>query len=269
MVDNVEYDIANTGPGMDIRTINLGVSSGNNYEQYQILPQFHSVRGVTFGGGSTRYLANTNYRAVYNERNYSTITSAQMSAINRSGTRYILKVSDVEVERLGRLNQDWINAAFVDGFKFTSYGVKQEIYVDRSPHVIPRTSAWNDMTISVSNQRMNKGFIDNAVTRTGNSSYNKLTYNNCEIYGIGGTSPTYRSGIFDFIGCVFGWDSQSDKSIASPSTTMGTDFGTGAQVVGRIQSCVIRPTPSGSTVDSTLKSRVLSGYVNPGVYTAS
>lgn len=269
VIENVEYDIANTNPGMEIRTINLGESGGNNFEQYQVLPQFHTVDGVTFGGGSTRYLANTNYRVVYNERNYSTITSAQMSAINRSGTRYILKVSDVEVERLGRLNQDWVNAAYVDGFKFTSYGVKQEVYVERSPHVIPRTSAWTDMFINVSKQRMNKGFLDNAVTRTGNSSYNKLTYNNCEIYGIGGTSPTYRSGIFDFIGCVFGWDSQSDKSIASPSTTMGTDFGTGAQVVGRIQSCVIRVAPSGSTVNSTFKSRLLNNYVNPGVYTAS
>lgn len=269
VVDNVEYDIANTGPGMDIRTINLGVSSGNNYEQYQILPQFHSVRGVTFGGGSTRYLANTNYRVVYNERNYSTITSAQMSAINRSGTRYILKVSDVEVERLGRLNQDWVNAAYVDGFKFTNHGTKQEIYVDRSPHVIPRTSAWTDMTISVSNQRMNKGFLDNAVTRTGNSSYNKITFNSCEIFGVGGVAPTYRSGLFDFVNSVFKWDSQSDKLVASPSTTMGDDFGTGAQTVGRIQSCVIGVTPSGSTVDSTFKSRVLSGYVNPGVYTAS
>lgn len=269
VVENVEYDIANTGSNMDIRTINLGVSSGNNYEQYQILPQFHTVRGVTFGGGSTRYLGNTNYRVVYNERDYSSITSAQMSAINRSGTRYILKVSDIEVERLGRLNQDWINAAFVDGFKFTSYGVKQEVYVDRSPHVIPRTSAWTDMTISVSNQRMNKGFLDNAVTRTGNSSYNKITFNGCEIFGVGGVAPTYRSGLFDFVNCVLKWDSQSDKLVASPSTTMGADFGTGAQVVGRIQSCVIGVTPSGSAVDSTFKSRVLSGYVNPGVYTAS
>lgn len=269
VIENVEYDIANTNPGMEIRTINLGVSTGNNYEQYQFLPQFHSVKGVTFGGGSTRYLANTTYRVVYNERNYSSITSGQMSAINRSGIRYIVKVSDIEVERLGMLNQNWVNAAYVDGFKFTNYGTKQEIYIDRSPHVIPRTSAWTDMSIQVSNQRMNKGFLDNAVTRNVNSSYNRLTYNNCVIFGIGGTSPTYRSGIFDFIGCVFRWDSESDKVIASPSTSMGADFGSGAQVTGRIQSCVISITPSGSSVDSTFKSRVISNYVNPGVYAAS
>lgn len=266
VIENVEYDIANTKPGMEIRTINLGVSTGNNYEQYQVLPQFHSVKGVTFGGGSTRYLANTLYRVVYNERNYSAITSAQMSAINRSRSRYIVKVSDIEVERLGRLNQDWVNAAYVDGFKFTNYGTKQEIYIERSPHVIPRTSAWTDMLIKVSNQRMNKGFLDNAVTRTGNSSYNKLIYNNCEIFGIGGTSLAYRSGLFDFIGCIFRWDSDSDKAIASPSTSMGADFGSGAQVTGRIQSCVIGVAPSNSTVDSTFKSRVLNNYVNNGVY---
>lgn len=269
VVENVEYDIANTNPTMDIRTIDLGVSGGNNFEQYQVLPQFHTVDGVTFGGGSTRYLSNTNYRVIYNERNYSAITSAQMSAISRSGSRYIAKVSNIELERLGRLNQDWLNAARVDGFKFTAYGIKQEIYLDRCAHVIPCTSAWTDMTITVTNQRMNKGFLDNAVTRTGNTSYNKITFNQCEIFGIGGATPTYRSGIFDFVGSIFRWDSQSDKQVAAPSTVMGSDFGSGAQVTGRIQACVIAPIPSGSTVDATFKSRVLGSYINAGVYTAS
>lgn len=268
-VNNVEYDIANTSSNMDIRTINLGVSSGNNYEQYQVLPQFHTVDGVTFGGGSNRYLGNTNYRVIYNERNYTNITSTQMNAINRSGSRYIAKVSNIELERLGRINQDWVNAARVDGFKFTSYGTKQEIYIDRSAHVIPCTSAWTDMKITVSNQRMNKGFLDNAVTRTGNNSYNKLTFTSCEIFGVGGTGPTYRSGLFDFVGCIFRWDSDSDKAIAAPATTMGTDFGSGVQVTGRIQSCVLGTTPASSTVDATLKTRILSGYTNAGVYTIS
>lgn len=268
-VNNVEYDIANTNPTLDLRTINLGVSGGNNFEQYQVLPQFHTVDGVTFGGGSTRYLSNTNYRVIYNERNYTNITSAQMNAINRSGSRYIAKVGNIELERLGRLNQDWLNAARVDGFKFTTYGTKQEIYIDRSAHVIPCTSAWTDMTITVTNQRMNKGFLDNAVTRTGNTSYNKITFNLCEIFGLGGTAPTYRAGLFDFVGTVFRWDSQSDKQIASPSATMGADFGSGAQVTGRIQACAIAPIPSGGSVDATFRSRVIGNYVNAGVYTAS
>lgn len=268
-INNVEYDIANTKPNMDIRTINLGVSGGSNFEQYQVLPQFHTVDGVTFGGGSNRYLGNTNYRVVYNERNYTSITSAQMNAISRSGSRYIVKVSNIELERLGRINQDSLNAARVDGFKFTSYGTKQEIYIDRSAHVIPCISAWTDMKITVSNQRMNKGFLDNAVTRTGNNSYNKLTFISCEIFGVGGTGPTYRSGLFDFVGCIFRWDSNSDKAIASPATTMGTDFGSGVQVTGRIQSCVLGITPASSTVDATLKTRILNGYVNAGVYTIS
>lgn len=268
-INNVEYDIANTNPNMDIRTINLGVSGGSNFEQYQVLPQFHTVDGVTFGGGSNRYLGNTNYRVVYNERNYTSITSAQMNAINRSGSRYIVKVSNIELERLGRINQDSLNAARVDGFKFTSYGTKQEIHIERSAHVIPCTSAWTDMTIAVSNQRMNKGFFDNAVTRTGNTSYNKITFTSCELFGVGGSGAIYRSGLFDFVGCVFRWDSHSDKPIASPDTTMGTDFGSDVQVTGRIQSCVLGITPASSTVDATFKTRVLSGYTNAGVYTAS
>lgn len=267
VVDGVEYDIANTSPTMDIRTINLGVSGGNNFEQYQVLPQFHTVNDVTFGGGSIRYLNNTNYRVIYNERNYTSLTSDQLNTISRG--RYIAKVSNVELERLGRLNQDWLNAARVDGFKFTAYGVKQEIYIDRCAHVIPCTSAWTDMTIAVTNQRMNKGVLDNAVTRTGNTSYNKITFNQCEIFGVGGTAPTYRAGIFDFTGCVFRWDSQSDKQVVSPSTTMGADFGSGAQVVGRIQSSVIAPIPANSAVDSTFKSRVLQSFVNVAVYTTA
>lgn len=268
-VNNVEYDIANTKSDMDLRTINLGVSGGNNFEQYQVLPQFHTVDGVTFGGGSTRYLANTGYRVIYNERNYTNITSSQMNRINRSGSRYIAKVSNIELERLGRINQDWLNAARVDGFKFTTYGTKQEIYIDRSAHVIPCTSAWTDMTITVTNQRMNKGFLDNAVTRVGNTSYNKIEFISCEVFGVGGTRPTYRSGLFDFVGCVFRWDSDSDKAIAAPATTMGTDFGSGAQVTGRIQSCVIGNAPASGTADATFKSRVINNYVNPGSYATS
>lgn len=268
-IEVVEYDIANTNPGMDLRGINLGVSTGNNFEQYQVLPQFHTLRGVSFGGGTNRYLGNTNYRAVYNERNYSSVTSSQMSLINRFGVRYILKVSDIDVERLGRLNQDWVNAAYVDGFKFTSVDIKQDIYIENSPHVIPKVSAWTNMKITVSKQRMNKGFIDNAVTRTGNTSYNKITFDSCEIFGLGGTSPTYRSGIFDFVGCVFRWDADSDKQIASPNPALGANFGSGPQVIGRVQASVIGFPPSSGTLDSTFKSRVLNGFIDGGVYTTS
>lgn len=271
LIENVEYDIANTSNGMDIRTLNLGVSAGNNFEQYQMLPQIHTVRDISFGGGSTRFLNNTNYRPVYNARNYSLITSAQFSTISTGRGRYTLLVENINCERLGALNNaQYYNVAYIDGFPFTTYGVKQDVSVQNANHCAPRTSAWTDMNIRVANQRMNRGYVDNAVART-SVSYNKVTFQNCEIYGIGDTPSggTYRSGIFDFIGTIFRWESESDKAPTSPNGMMGSLFGTGAGVAGRMQSCVIGVVPSGSTLDATFKSRVLTAYINSGVYTSS
>jgi hypothetical protein len=103
------------------------------------------------------------------------------------------------------------------------------------------------------------------------SSYNRIFFINCRIYGVGwGSSGGNRTGIFDFYACIFGWISEITGVAETSNQTIGLLLGSGESnntTTGKISGCSIPVSNNGfQQVDSIFKSRVVSGYSNPGVY---
>ncbi|MDZ9230488.1 phage tail protein, partial [Escherichia coli] len=205
-----------------------------------ILPNSHYIENVKVVG-TRSYGSSLAASVVYNQRNYTSLTPTQLSTIVGRG-KYKLTVKDVDLARLGNSNSVSNPRYNVQTFKFTTYGVPQDISVSNSYNCVPFVGAWNDMTIRVNDQDMAMGYIDAAVSRT-SASYNRIFFNNCRIYGLGwSSSGGNRTGIFDFTGCVFGWISTITGVTETSSTTIGLLFGeyeSGNSATGKYSGCAI------------------------------
>ncbi|WP_051640445.1 hypothetical protein [Siccibacter colletis] len=268
VIRNVTIDLTNASALVDLRILDLGVSGGSNFEQYMILPNSHYIENIKVVG-SRSYGQNLVVSVVSNQRNYSSITQPQLSAIVGRG-RYKLTIKDVDLSRLGNTNAETVPRYNVQAFKFTNYGVPQSIDIMRSYNCVPYTSAWSDMNIRVSDQDMLLGYVDGAVARTA-SSYNRILFNNCRIYGVGwGGSGGKRAGIFDFNYCLFGWPSAITGIPETSSSSIGGYLGgneSGNAATGKLSGCAIFVAENSyQVVDPTFKSRVVGNYINTGVY---
>lgn len=268
VIRDVSLDLSNASGLVDLRILDLGLSAGSNFEQYMILPSSHYIENVKVVG-TRSYGSNLGAHVVYNQRNYSSLTAAQLSTIVGRG-KYKLTVKDVDLARLGNTTQVSNPRYNVQAFKFTTYRVPQDVNVDNSYNCVPYISGWDDMLVRVSNQDMGMGYIDGAVART-SASYNRIFFNNCRIFGLGwGGSGGQRSGIFDFTSCVFGWLSAITGVTETSNTTIGQIFGaneSGNSATGKYSGCAILvQSNSFQLADSTFRTRVQSNYVNPGIY---
>jgi len=267
-IKNVTLDLSNASSLVDLRILDLGTSPGSNFEQFMILPSSHYIEDVKVVG-TRSYNAGLSVSVVYNQRNYSSLTAAQLSTIVGRG-KYKLTVKDVDLARLGNTTQASNPRYNVQAFKFTTYRVPQDVNIDNSYNCVPYISGWDDMLVRVSNQDMGMGYIDGAVART-SASYNRIFFNNCRIFGLGwGGSGGQRSGIFDFTSCVFGWLSAITGVTETSNTTIGQIFGTnesGNSSTGKYSGCAILvQSNSFQLADSTFRTRVQTNYVNNGVY---
>lgn len=267
-IKNVSLDLSNAAGLVDLRIIDLGISAGSNFEQYMILPNSHYIENVKVVG-TRSYNANLSARVVYNQRNYTSLTAAQLSSIVGRG-KYVLTVKDVDLYRLGNVTQSSNPRYDVQTFKFTQYDVPQEVSITRSFNCVPYISAWNNMLVRVSDQDMAMGYIDGAVART-SMSYNRIYFNNCRIYGVGwGSSGGNRTGIFDFYCCVFGWLSAITGVAETSNSSIGMLLGSSENnnsTTGKMFGCsIFLATNAFQFVDGTFKTRVQNGYTNPGVY---
>lgn len=268
VIKDVSIDLSNASGLVDLRILDLGVSAGTNLEQYMILPSSHYIENVKVVG-TRSFNSSLIAHVVQNQRNYSQITSSQLSMIVGRG-KYKLTVRDVDLARLGNTTNLSNPRYNVQTFKFTNYGVPQDIICDNSYNCVPYISAWNDMLVRVSHQDMISGYIDGAVART-SASYNRIFLDNCRIYGPGfGSSGGQRTGIFDFSACVFGWLSAITGVAETSNTSIGALFGSAESnntSTGKMSGCAILVSSNSfQQVDATFKTRVTSGYTNPGVY---
>lgn len=268
VIKDVSLDLTNASGLVDLRILDLGVSPGSNYEQYMILPNSHYIENVKVVG-TRSYGASLSANVVYNQRNYSSLTASQLSTIVGRG-KYKLTVKNVDLARLGNTVSSSNPRYNVQTFKFTTYGVPQDISISDSFNCVPYVGAWNDMLIRVSDQDMAMGYIDAAVART-SASYNRIFFNNCRIYGLGwSSSGGYRTGIFDFTSCVFGWISAITGVTETSNSTIGLLFGANESAnsaTGKYSGCAILvQSNSYQLADSTFRSRVQANYVNSGVY---
>ncbi|HCO8215206.1 TPA: phage tail protein, partial [Escherichia fergusonii] len=268
VIKDVSLDLTNASGLVELRILDLGVSGGNNYEQYMILPNNHYIENVKVVG-TRSYDSNLSVSVVYNQRNYSSITAAQFSTIVGRG-KYKLTVKDVDLARLGNTTQLSNPRYNVQAFKFTTYRVPQDVNVDNSYNCVPYISAWDDMLVRITNQDMAMGYIDGAVART-SASYNRIFFNNCRIYGLGwGSSGGQRTGIFDFTSCVFGWLSAITGVAETSNATIGLLFGaneSGNSATGKYSGCAILVQSNAfQLADSTFRTRVQTNYTNNGVY---
>ncbi|MCV5676037.1 hypothetical protein OFN11_31345, partial [Escherichia coli] len=76
----MSLDLTNASGLLELRILDLGVSSKNNYEQYMILPNSHYIENVKVVG-TRSYDSTLSVSVVYNQRNYSSLTDAQLSTI--------------------------------------------------------------------------------------------------------------------------------------------------------------------------------------------
>lgn len=268
VIKDASLDLTNASGLVDLRILDLGVSGGNNYEQYMILPNSHYIENVKVVG-TRSYGSSLGAHVVYNQRNYSSLTSTQLSTIVGRG-KYKLTVKNVDLARLGNTISPSNPRYNVQTFKFTTYGVPQDVSISDSFNCVPYVGAWNDMLIRVSDQDMAMGYIDGAVARTSNS-YNKIYFNNCRIYGLGwGSSGGHRTGIFDFTSCVFGWISTITGVAETSNSTIGMLFGaneSGNSATGKYSGCAILVQSNAfQLADSTFRTRVQTNYTNNGVY---
>ncbi len=268
IIKDVTIDLSNASGLVDLRILDLGLSAGTNLEQYMILPNSHYIENVKVVG-TRSFGASLSASVVYNQRNYSGITAPQLSTIVGRG-KYKLTVKDVDLARLGNATQASNPTYNVQSFKFTTYRVLQDVTINNSYNCVPYISGWDDMLVRVSNQDMAMGYIDGAVSRT-SPSYNRIFFSNCRIYGVGwGASGGQRTGIFDFTSCVFGWFSAITGVTETSNTSIGALFGSAEgnnTSTGKMSGCAILvPTNSYQQVDATFKTRVTTGYTNPGVY---
>ncbi|MBA5616660.1 hypothetical protein HVZ57_18220 [Escherichia fergusonii] len=268
VIKDVSIDLSNASDLVDLRILDLGVSAGTNLEQYMVLPSSHYIENVKVVG-TRSFNSSLIAHVVQNQRNYSQITSSQLSMIVGRG-KYKLTVRNVDLARLGNTTNLSNPRYNVQTFKFTNYGVPQDVICENSYNCVPYISAWNDMLVRVSHQDMISGYIDGAVTRTA-ASYNRIFLDNCRIYGPGfGSSGGKRTGIFDFSSCVFGWLSAITGVDETTNTSIGSLFGSAENnntATGKMSGCAILvPSNSFQQVDATFKTRVTSGYTNPGVY---
>ena len=268
VIKDVSLDLTNASGLLELRILDLGVSSKNNYEQYMILPNSHYIENVKVVG-TRSYDSTLSVSVVYNQRNYSSLTDAQLSTIV-GREKYKLTVKDVDLARLGKTTSPSNPRYNVQTFMFTSYDVPQDVTIDNSYNCVPYINAWDNMTVRVSNQDMAMGYIDGALPRT-SGSYNRIYFNNCRIYGLGwNSSGGKRTGIFDFTSCVFGWLSTITGVAETSITTIGLLFGeyeSGNSATGKYSGCAI-PVQLNSyqIADSTFRTRIQANYVNSGVY---
>lgn len=268
VIRDVSLDLSYASGLTELRILDLGISPGSNYEQYMILPNSHYIENVKVVG-TRSYGSSLAASVVYNQRNYTSLTPTQLSTIVGRG-KYKLTVKDVDLARLGNSNSVSNPRYNVQTFKFTTYGVPQDISVSNSYNCVPFVGAWNDMTIRVNDQDMAMGYIDAAVSRT-SASYNRVFFNNCRIYGLGwGSSGGQRTGIFDFTSCVFGWISAITGVAETSNATIGLLFGaneSGNSATGKYSGCAILvQSNSYQLADSTFRTRIQTNYVNSGVY---
>lgn len=269
VIDGLYFDITKMNSGTEIRIINLGVSSGSNFEQYQRLPQHHSVSNVYFHSGSNRFLGRTSVSIVYNARDYSSLTSTQRGLIS-SGAAYNIDVSNIHnMERLGKINTT-TGSAVVMPMPFMGVGIKQKVCIRESDFVIPGITSLNDLTCYISNQTVNGGYYDPLYQSRVSNQYNRVYFNDVVIYDIQNEAPNFRTGLFYFTDVIFGWASQTTGSTDSQQKSIGGAFSSSSpNQVGYIKGCNILVTPPGSSIDETFKSRILSGYINAGIFTTS
>lgn len=268
VIRDVSLDLSNASALVDLRILDLGVSAGSNFEQYMILPSSHYIENVKIVG-TRSYGSSLSASVVYNQRNYTSLTAAQLSTIVGRG-KYKLTVKDVDLARLGNTTQASNPRYNVQTFKFTTYRVPQDVNIDNSYNCVPYISGWDDMLVRVSNQDMAMGYIDGAVARTA-ASYNRIYFNNCRIYGPGwGSSGGQRTGIFDFTACVFGWLSTLTGTTETSNTSIGGYLGSAESsnsATGKLSGCAIfLPSNSFQQVDATFKARIVAGYTNSGIY---
>lgn len=267
-IKNVTIDFTNASSLVDLRILSLGVSTSNNYEQYMYLPGSHVIDNIK-ATGSRSYNYNLSVSVVYNRRDYTLITEEQFSSIIRKPS-YLLSVNNIDLIKLGNTNNKTNPRYNVMTFRFTSHRIKQDIRINNSYQCTPYLGATEDMIVRVSNQDMMMGYLDDAPIRT-SDSYNRIYFYHCRIYGVGwGSVNGFRSGIFDFTSCTFGWASAITGIAETQNTTIGLLFGaneSGNTAVGLYSGCgILMQGNQYQLVDSIFKNRVNSNYRNPGIY---
>lgn len=265
IINNIEIDNSLGSSMTSIRILDLGVSTNNQFEQFQRLPQSHDVRNVRMVG-SLLYNGIT-CNAVFNGRNYSFLTSQMLSNISRGPYRLI--IDNVDLRRCGK-GQDVAYPRYnVYGFSFTTYGVEQTIEISRSYNCMPLITAYSNMIISVRDQILCFGAQDPISAGRAFNSNNTIRFYACTIYSLGTFLPEspYRSAIMDFHSCYFGWRSTITGSVETSNDTIGTSIGNST---GKISGCsIFLPTNSFQLVDGTFLTRVVNGYTSYGIYKTS
>lgn len=267
-IRNVEIDNSLANSIVNFRVLDLGVSTNNQYEQYQIFPQYHDISDVRMVGDLTYNGIVTN--AVFNGRNYTFLTASQLNGLSRGP--YRIRVSNVDLRRCGRGQDVGLPRYNVFGFSFTTYGLSQYIEVENSYNCIPIICSLNDMNINVRNQTMCFGAQDSPpVSRTANSN-NRVRFFGCLIYSPDQllNEATYRSGIYDYHSCYFGWKSTISGIPETANDTIGTKLSSTVGPLGKINGCsIFVPLNSFQLVDATFLSRIANNYTNTGYYKTS
>lgn len=252
-----------------IRFIDLGKSREMGFEQYQILPRYHEIKNVKLIGN--RYFERIDVNPVFNFRDYSNLTRAQINTISGAHYLYTLTVSDLNVEKAGRANGSDIAACYVQGFRFTEHDIPQQIDIINSNYCIPCVSAWNNMNINVRNQIQNHVIYDNSIM--GNiSSYNIVKYKECTIFGtrVLGAREN-RSAFLDFHDCHFDFISRSRNQPMTiddydKNNGFGLVYSDSPVVTSRLNECTAALEAPDKTYDPKFKQWIKENYKLNGYY---
>lgn len=266
-IDNIRIDINKlsyrSNDIIDMRFIDLGLSKQMGYEQYQILPRYHEIKNVRLVGN--RYFTRIDLKPVFNGRNYDMLTTEQFQLIAGGHFIYTLNVSELAVEKSGRANGHDVAACYVNGFRFTTNDVPQHINIEKSHYCLPCASAWNNMTITVSNQQQNHVVFDNSIIGNTNS-YNIVRYKSCTIFGgrVLGAREN-RCAFLDFSDVHFDWlSNSSNKPLNATDFDLNNAYGLvykdSPVVTVRVSNCTSKLENEAQTLDEKFKGYIKNNY---------
>lgn len=249
--------------GMEIRGIDLGVSKGKGYEKYQYLPRIHSIKNVTFG--DIYFFNRIDFRPVYNNRNYSTITVSEFSIIRKVNYTYTVIVENLTIEKAGK--SDFAGYFGVHSFDFPSESAPYQcIYITRANNCIPVLKADTKIIAEISHQQQNFCAVDARRDKTV-KLYNQVQLNHVTVYEprVYNAPDNGRPCLLYFIGCKFDWLefspftthlSVSDYKIGIGSKLTSPD----SALVVLVQACYGRLEGGDRSMDTTFKGWITNGF---------
>lgn len=259
---NIHTNRITKASGMEIRGIDLGVSTKSNFEKHQRIPSNHKIASVKIVGN--RLFNRIDFRPVYNNRDYSLMTAEEFSLIRGDVYIYSLNVSDIDIYQCGSSDSDGYYG--IHTFNFPSrISVRQNVTIDNSGNCIPVIKADNNIYVNMLNMESNYLAVDARTNRDFTSS-NEVHVTNCTVYQPEVINASgFRPCLIFANNTKFDWLSMSPYSTLRVKSDYDADLGKQlalgrSGVLVMIQGCYGRLAGGSRTYDATFKGYVVNNY---------